>query len=277
MARCRTLLPRQPVPSLSALRVRAAGQQACRGHVRRANRVDGRASEPRVLAERPVDPALLTLFETLGPRQLSLGGSVLSSQLVTIVAVLAGAACTYLVSRLTEKSKFERELQIRWDQRRLDAYIAFISAAKLTGAHATKLHALQRRNAAATDLDDALAALKAHETRRSEVFEGLVLLADASTIEAAHSLNRAVWALESPVRLGERISDEEIRTRADAFVTAMNNLHVAARSDLRIPGQFARRDVAALLIDEPVRGVAPVANDDQQTRDALKRLGENLG
>jgi hypothetical protein len=177
----------------------------------------------------------------------------IASQVVTLIAVLAGAGASYLGSKLTEKDRFARELRIRWDQRRLDAYVAFMSAAKTTGTHASRIHEQRINGDTSTGLAHQIDELTRSDLRRSEAFESLVLLADASTIEAAHLLNRAVWNLEHPARLGKEIEEQDWLRMADQWIVAINDFHAAARSDLQVSGAFVRRDIAALAVSRPER------------------------
>ncbi|MEV6371921.1 hypothetical protein [Micromonospora musae] len=171
--------------------------------------------------------------------------------LAAVIAVLSGAAGTYVVGRLTDRDRFARELQVRWDQRRLDAYVSYVSAAKLAGTRANQVHAGRGNGASEADLDALLRELAELELRRSEAFEALPLLADGATIEAAHELNRAVWQLEQPARQGTKLDEETWHALADKWVNALNNFHSNARAGLSVPGQFSRRDVAALTVNRP--------------------------
>ncbi|MGQ5263706.1 hypothetical protein ACTWLT_23490 [Micromonospora sp. ZYX-F-536] len=171
--------------------------------------------------------------------------------LAAVIAVLAGAAGTYVVGRLTDRDRFARELHVRWDQRRLDAYVSYVSAAKLAGTRANQVHAGRINGASEADLAALLQELADVEIRRSEAFEALPLLADGATIEAAHELNHAVWQLEQPARLGTKLDDDVWHALADKWVNALNNFHSCARAGLTVPGQFSRRDVAALPVSRP--------------------------
>jgi hypothetical protein len=181
----------------------------------------------------------------------------LVSQIVTLIAVLGAAAGSYFVGRMSDKDKFSRELQVRWDQRRLDAYIVFMAAAKMTGTYANRIHEQQQVTATPEAYSGRyLKDLNRSEFRRSEAFESLVLLAESATIEAAHSLNRAVWKLENPARRSIRLGEDEWLRLADDWIAAMNDFHAAARADLKVTGSFARRDTAALAVSRPERGKA---------------------
>ena len=176
----------------------------------------------------------------------------LADQVVTLAAVVVGAAGSYLAVRLSERDRFRRELKIRWDQRRLDACIAFVSAAKLTGTCANRIHA-QRLSGNSATAARHIEDVASNDLRRAEAFETLAFLTDAPTVAAAHTLNEAVYGLESPIRGGAILTESEWHERADRWIKAINNFHEAARTELGVSGTLARRDVAALAISRPER------------------------
>jgi hypothetical protein len=176
-----------------------------------------------------------------------------TSQLITVVAVLAGSAGTYIVGRLTDRDRYTRELRLGWDQRRLDAYTAYVTAAKAAGATANAIFGLRLKGVSEEELAARIEDLARFEMRRTEAFEALPLLADGATIEAAHALNEAVWHLEQLARLGQTPIEEEWLASADQWIIALNNFHAAARECLSVVGTYSRRDVAALAVDRPER------------------------
>jgi hypothetical protein len=174
-------------------------------------------------------------------------------QAITVVAVLAGAASTYIFTRLSERDRFSRDMKLRWDQRRLDAYAAYISAVKVTGRSANEIH--RRRLQGATADDDLVTELTNSHDRLADRFELLPLLADGPTIRAAHELNAAVWALKEPAMRPEILEEAEWLNLADNWIKALNDFHAAARASLNVPGAFVRYDTAALAVSRPERRV----------------------
>lgn len=175
------------------------------------------------------------------------------SQLITVAAVLAGAAGTYVVGRLSDRDRYARDLRIRWDQQRLDACIAYVTAAKLVGSSANAILGARQDDVQNETLAVRLDELAKLEMRRTEAFEALPLLADGATTEAAHELNEAVWRLEQSARTGRTVLEEERISLADGWIAALNNFHAAARECLSVVGTYSRRDVAALVLDRPER------------------------
>jgi hypothetical protein len=147
-----------------------------------------------------------------------------AEQLVTVLAVLAGAGGTYVVGRLSDRDRYARELRLRWDQRRLDAYVAYVTAAKMVGATALAILDQHTSGAQKEVFAARIDQLAAMETRRNEAFEALPLISDGPTIEAGHALNHAVWKLEQPARRGRTLDEEERLALADEWVVALNKL-----------------------------------------------------
>ena len=176
----------------------------------------------------------------------------IAGQVVAVMAVLAGAAASYIATRLSDRARYARDLAIRWDQRRLDAYSSFMSASKTTGTLANRIHE-SRLSAPGAVHDTDVQRMQDSDLRRAEAFEGLVLLAGAQTIRAAHKLNHAAWHLVHPAKAGRTLDESDWRQLADRWINAINDLHEAAREDLRVLGVFPRRDVAALAISQPDR------------------------
>lgn len=53
-----------------------------------------------------------------------------SVQLFTIIAVVAGAFASFISTRFIDRSRWQREEALRWDQKRLDCYSDFASSLK---------------------------------------------------------------------------------------------------------------------------------------------------
>ena len=168
----------------------------------------------------------------------------LAEQLVTVGAVLAGAAGTYLASRLTDRDRFRRDLRIRWDERRLDSYVIYLTAVKRVYRCAQQ-GLTARFNGESTD-DALILEMRAAEDERSRAFEQVMLLGDPATVQAAHDLNERLWRLERPARGAEEIAEEAWHQRADEWLVALNDFHSHARQSLWVSGELTRRDTVPL-------------------------------
>lgn len=170
------------------------------------------------------------------------------------LVVALGALGQHVFTRMAERDRFTRELRIRWDQRRLDAYTAYVCAVKMAGTYANQVHELRVHGGDDVAESENLRSMGAFVARRIELFEALPMLADGPTIEAGHELNRAVWDLELPARTGIVLAESDWHALADRWITALNNFHAAARASLSVVGTYARRDTAALTVANPEEG-----------------------
>jgi hypothetical protein len=123
----------------------------------------------------------------------------------------------------------------------------------MVGAAANAILDLRSAGLPEEELQKRIAELADLEMQRNRAFEALPLIADGATIEAGHELNYAVWGLETPIRQGRTVAEEEWLELADRWVTALNNFHAAARESLSVVGTFSRRDVAAMAVGRPER------------------------
>ncbi|MEV7793008.1 hypothetical protein AB0O68_13590 [Streptomyces sp. NPDC087512] len=155
----------------------------------------------------------------------------MASQIITLVGVLLGAVTSFFAATLAERAKFRQALATRWDERKLDAYVEYVSCVK-QASRAAKL-ALEARGRG-EDPSEALAEMEAAEDRRSVLFEGLVLLAEDAASQAAATANERLWDLLRCAREPTGVSAARREELGSALVTALNTLHKAARADLAI-------------------------------------------
>ncbi|WP_219471155.1 hypothetical protein [Nonomuraea rhizosphaerae] len=169
------------------------------------------------------------------------------TQLITVAAVLVGAAASYFVTRASERERFNREMKVRWDRPRLDAYVAYISALKMEYTTAQKMFDILKKDSTSAEIQLLLDTLQQADLRRAEMFETVMLLADAPTIQAAHELNTKMWRLERSVCNRDDLEKATWYQFTDAWIVALNNFHESARASLGVSGGISRRDVALLL------------------------------
>lgn len=168
----------------------------------------------------------------------------LAEQLITMGAVLAGAAGSYLTTRLSDRDRFKRDLRIRWDERRLEAYVAYVDAVKRVYRCTERVLSVRFTGGDPIDRDAVLAEMRDAEADRSRAFEKVMLLGDSATVDAAHRLNERLWGLERPARDAEELTEEAWHPRRDEWVAALNDFHVHARNGLGVTGELIRRDNA---------------------------------
>ncbi|MEU3659192.1 hypothetical protein AB0E77_05405 [Streptomyces sp. NPDC032940] len=155
----------------------------------------------------------------------------MASQIITLVGVLLGAVTSFFAATLAERAKFRQALATRWDERKLDAYVEYVSCVKEEARAAqSSLEARERGD----DPSEALAEMETTEHRRSVLFEGLVLLAEDEASRAAWKVNERLWDLLGHARDPADAPTARRDELGRALIDALNDLHKAARTDLAI-------------------------------------------
>lgn len=86
---------------------------------------------------------------------------------------------------------------------------------------------------------DGLAMLDTAEERRSDLFEALLLLADAPTIEAGRRWQSSVWELHSTVNGTKSVDQLTFMALFRTAGLARDEFHLAARASLSVNTSFA--------------------------------------
>ncbi|MFJ3141389.1 hypothetical protein ACIPJM_02850 [Streptomyces halstedii] len=159
----------------------------------------------------------------------------MATQIFTLVGVLIGALTSYFATTVAERAKFRREMATRWDERKLDTYIEYLTCVKQIQRAAM---AAGRAREQGVDASEALAAMEESENRRSILFETFVLLSNEKAATAAHTVNQRTWEL---LRMARTPSSGTAELRPIPLVEALNVLHEAARSDLTISSAVSVR------------------------------------
>lgn len=185
----------------------------------------------------------------MGPDEVPAGEANLvgmTSQIITLVGVLSGALLSFVATHWAERTKFRQTLATRWDERKLDAYIQYISCVKEEVRTARQaVEACERGD----DNTEALAEMEAAEARRSVLFEGLILLSDDAAADAARAVNERTWNLLEWARHPGPVMSDRRRELSNLVIEALNVLHLAARRDLAMhnrSGAPGRRQTRAL-------------------------------
>ncbi|MFJ8543032.1 hypothetical protein ACIRFH_13640 [Streptomyces sp. NPDC093586] len=157
----------------------------------------------------------------------------MAGQIITLVGVLLGAITSFFATTLAERARFRQALATRWDERKLDSYVEYVSCVKETARAAqSALEARERGD----DPSEALAEMETAEHRRSILYEGLVLLAEDAASRAAWKVNERLWDLLVHARDPAGAPAARRGERGSALIGALNDLHKAARADLAIGG-----------------------------------------
>ncbi|MEU1345625.1 hypothetical protein [Streptomyces sp. NPDC005795] len=152
----------------------------------------------------------------------------MATQIFTLAGVLIGALTSYFATTVAERARFRREMVTRWDARKLDTYIEYLTCIKEIQRAAM---AAGRARDQGMDATDALNEMEESENKRSILFETFVLLSNEKAATAAHAVNQRTWELLSATRAP---SSGVAELRPIPLVEALNVLHKEARSDLTI-------------------------------------------
>ncbi|MEE1721641.1 hypothetical protein ACIBX9_14690 [Streptomyces albidoflavus] len=123
----------------------------------------------------------------------------MATQILTLVGVLIGALTSYFATASVERAKFRREMTTRWDERKLETYIEYVTCIKEISRAARDAG---RARDEGRDPAEALWAMEASENKRSVLFETFVLLSHDAAATAAHAVNRRTRELLRAARGG---------------------------------------------------------------------------
>jgi hypothetical protein len=158
-------------------------------------------------------------------------------QLPAILGVMVGALGTLLVTSWTDRARWRRDQAIRWDTRRLEAYVAYASTVKEIHILALRTSARSRRYSKSPPIDkeQALELLAEANASRTKAWEAVLLLGDEATVMAARAWQDAVH-VEEHLCHGDSIDETEWRSAVEAVDQARDRFYLAARENLGVRG-----------------------------------------
>ncbi|MFJ7305262.1 hypothetical protein [Streptomyces sp. NPDC099088] len=165
-------------------------------------------------------------------------------QISALIGVLVGAAASYAVTALAERTRWKRQTEARWDERRLIAYADYAQAIKTIVTLAHRLAAHRGLNPDAKPLaptDANLALLDEAEERRSSCLEGVRLLTDSDTLTAVRNLNHCVWHLVA-LSGSTNSMPQDWENAFSAYRRGRDEYHRHARRSLGITGVAVSHD-----------------------------------
>ena len=167
-----------------------------------------------------------------------------STATITLAAVVAGALLSFVTTRLTDRSRWQREESHRWDPTRLDAYREFASALLNFNNIAWQITAALGLPSSGQPLDPAtgLPALAAAESEISVQWQKMLLLGSPDAILAARTWRHESTRLECFARQILKDSDEFKLAMQDRRL-ARTRFYAAARADLGITSGEIPADV----------------------------------
>ena len=115
----------------------------------------------------------------------------LSNQLLVLLGVIVGALGSYLTTSLTERARWKRALDTRWDDRRVEAYASYGQSVKRMIVIASQIAAgkglwTDVESLAPTQVN--LDLLAAAEAERASQWETVLLLGHPKTVAASEKL-----------------------------------------------------------------------------------------
>jgi len=157
------------------------------------------------------------------------------NQLPAILGVIVGALGTLLVTSFTDRARWRRDQAVRWDTRRLDAYVAYAATVKEIHALALRISAPHRRYSKSRPIDpeQGIELLDEANVRRTQAWEAMLLLGDETTVTAARSWQNAVFA-EQDLCSGDSIDELEWQSAVEAVDQARDRFYLAARENLGV-------------------------------------------
>lgn len=161
------------------------------------------------------------------------------SQLLVLAGVIIGALASYLTTAATERARWKRALDSRWDDRRVDAYAAYAQAVKDMISISSRIAAgrgITMNPQPLSPTDENLELLASAGIRRAAAWEAVLLLGHPETVIAARNWHETVWRLEGFARgviTGEYRDWEEARSEVNA---ARSSFYQSARNDLQVKG-----------------------------------------
>ncbi len=192
-------------------------------------------------------------------------------QVLTVVGVLLGAGTTFAFTTWTERSRWRRTEQSKWDERRLVAYNEFAHAVKQYAMISMRLAAARGfpNTAAPIDHDEGLAALADADVAKSLKWEIVLLVGSPATVTAARRWNKAVWELTYVAR-GVDMTHEEYVRRYEEAGRLRNEFYECARADLGVRGgELPPGDRAWLPPESAVSGGSAASVGARRTVDPL--------
>jgi hypothetical protein len=162
-----------------------------------------------------------------------------SSQLFVLAGVIVGALASYLTAAATERARWKRALDSRWDDRRVEAYATYAQVIKDIIRICGQIEAGRSIGGSAQPLSptqESLDLLASADATRAVTWETVLLLGHPDTVIAARNWHESVWRLEWFAR-GIITGDHEEWEKARLAVNNARALfYESARKDLQVKG-----------------------------------------
>ncbi|MFI7669265.1 hypothetical protein [Nocardia sp. NPDC049526] len=154
----------------------------------------------------------------------------------TLSGVAVGGALAFLATYANERAKWTRSHAVRWDERRLAAYVEYSNCVRLMQVLANRI-AVSRNlpgDGEPLSVDEGIPLLAAAEAARSQRWQEVLLLGGPRAIEVGYELNRCSWTLEWFAR-GKLTGGDDWRLASAEAYRLRRRFVAEARKDLGVP------------------------------------------
>jgi hypothetical protein len=152
----------------------------------------------------------------------------------TLIGVFLGALATFSATTLTERTRWRRAQDSRWDERRLHSYVEYANAVKKVVSFASRVMVARGVSAAGgqpLDVATGLPLLAEAEDERSLKWENVLLLGSNTVIDAGRQWHRIAWRLAKFAQ-EEQPDEHEVEAAYTAYNDARAAFYGSARGDL---------------------------------------------
>jgi hypothetical protein len=177
----------------------------------------------------------------------------ISDQVLPLVGVVLGAGATYALTMLNERKRHRQETEREWRERKIESYLDFLEAVKRMRLISAQMAATLDLDDEAdpVDLDEGVRRLADANADRGTAYERVNLCGDATAITKARDLSKAAWGLEWIARQRHPdVTPELWIKRRRLYAAAVDDFIEAIRADLKVPGEYPRREFELEHIDE---------------------------
>jgi hypothetical protein len=155
-------------------------------------------------------------------------------QLPALLGVLLGVIATYATTSAAERGRWRRAQSVRWDEKRVNAYVEYALALKKVISVTVRITAPRSpdTDSGGPPSEDLLAALEEAEEQRTTKWEAVLLLGTNDVVIAGRKWHDCVFRLQ---RLARGQPSDMTRSEAiEATSHARRNFYEVAKRDIGI-------------------------------------------
>lgn len=181
----------------------------------------------------------------------------LSSEVFTLVGVILGASTSFAATYLVERFSWRRNQTVRWDERRLAAYVDYSNSVKNIVTLATRLASNEILDSGVGPLErtpENFERLTHAEVRRTNASDTLRLFGDVDTMTAAREMTKYAWRLAWLARGLATSDDSDWRRAHKEYEDARDEYIACARRHLQITGTHIARTPRLHSLEWPIAG-----------------------